>query len=61
MTDEGDCIFCKIITRQSPANIIYEDERFIAIEDANPQAPVHLLVIPKQFSVQKDFRGKVFV
>ena len=43
-----DSIFLKIINRQIPARIAYEDERYIAIHDINPQAPVHLLVIPKR-------------
>lgn len=42
-----DCLFCKIVARQIPARIAYEDDRMIAIEDANPQAPLHLLFIPK--------------
>ncbi len=41
-------IFEKIIARQIPAKIAFEDERYIAIHDLNPQAPVHLLVIPKK-------------
>lgn len=40
-------IFTKIIDREIPADIVYENERLIAIRDINPQAPVHLLVIPK--------------
>lgn len=43
-----DCIFCKIIKREIPANIVYEDERCLAFRDINPQAPVHVLVIPKE-------------
>ena len=43
-----DCIFCKIINRQIPAKIVYEDERCLAFHDINPQAPVHILVIPKE-------------
>ena len=41
-------IFSKIIDRKIPAKIAYEDERYIAIHDVQPQAPVHLLVIPKK-------------
>ena len=40
-------IFTKIIEREIPADIVFEDDRVIAIRDINPQAPVHLLVIPK--------------
>jgi histidine triad (HIT) family protein len=41
-------LFEKIIARQIPAKIIHEDERYIVINDISPQAPVHLLVIPKR-------------
>jgi len=44
----ADSIFTKIINRQIPAKIAYEDDQYIAIHDINPQAPVHLLVIPKR-------------
>lgn len=43
-----DCIFCKIINKEIPASIVYEDERIIAFDDINPQAPVHILLIPKE-------------
>jgi histidine triad (HIT) family protein len=43
-----DCIFCRIITGKIPSDIIYQDEEVIAFRDINPQAPVHLLVIPKK-------------
>jgi histidine triad (HIT) family protein len=46
MTEET--LFTKIINRQIPADIVYEDEHCIAIRDINPQAPVHLLLIPKK-------------
>ncbi len=42
------CVFCRIVERRSPAKIVYEDEEIVVIEDINPQAPVHLLVIPRQ-------------
>jgi histidine triad (HIT) family protein len=42
-----DCVFCKIIRRELPGKIIHEDETAVAIEDIRPQAPVHLLVLPK--------------
>lgn len=44
----GDTLFTKIIQRKIPATIVYEDEYCIAINDINPQAPVHVLLIPKQ-------------
>jgi histidine triad (HIT) family protein len=43
-----ESIFAKIIRRQIPARIEHEDDRYIAIHDISPQAPVHLLVIPKK-------------
>lgn len=43
----ADCIFCKIIRRELPGKIVHEDETVTAIEDIHPQAPVHLLVLPK--------------
>jgi histidine triad (HIT) family protein len=48
MSDTGDTIFGKIIRREIPADIIYEDDIALAFRDVNPQAPVHILVIPKQ-------------
>ena len=42
------CLFCKIINREIPASIVYEDERVLAFNDINPQASTHVLVIPKQ-------------
>jgi histidine triad (HIT) family protein len=43
-----DCLFCKIIEKKIPAKIIFEDDSTLAFEDINPQAPVHVLVIPKK-------------
>lgn len=43
-----DTIFAQIIDRQIPADIVYEDDECLAFRDVNPQAPVHILVIPKQ-------------
>jgi histidine triad (HIT) family protein len=42
-----DTIFSKIIARQIPADIVYEDDLCLAFRDINPQAPVHILIIPK--------------
>ena len=42
-----DCIFCKIINKELPSKILYEDEEIIAFEDIAPLAPVHVLIIPK--------------
>lgn len=42
-----DCLFCKIIAGEIPSNKVYEDETMLAFHDINPEAPVHVLVIPK--------------
>lgn len=44
----SDCVFCKIIAGDIPSNKVYEDERIVAIHDLSPQAPVHVLFIPKE-------------
>lgn len=43
----GDCIFCKIINKEIPATIVFEDDKILAFEDIHPQAPVHILIITK--------------
>ncbi len=43
----ADCLFCKIVSKQIKADIVYEDDRLLAINDINPAAPIHLLIIPK--------------
>lgn len=43
-----DCIFCKIINKEIPAKIIYEDEQVIAFDDISPKAPIHKLIIPRK-------------
>lgn len=43
-----NCIFCKIINKEIPSNIVYEDDEILAFEDIHPMAPVHTLVIPKK-------------
>ena len=43
-----DCLFCKIIKREIPGSIVYEDDRLLAFNDINPQAPTHVLVVPKR-------------
>jgi len=42
-----DCIFCKIIAKEIPSDIVYEDESVLAFRDLHPLAPVHILIIPK--------------
>ncbi len=43
-----DCLFCRIIARDIPSSIVFEDDRMVAIKDINPQAPLHLLIMPKR-------------
>lgn len=42
------CIFCKIVNKEIPSKIVFEDEDVLAFHDLNPQAPTHVLVIPKR-------------
>ena len=44
----ADCIFCKIANKEIPSTVVYEDEQVLAFKDLEPQAPVHVLVIPKK-------------
>ena len=44
----ADCLFCKIAAGVVPANVIYTDERMIAFRDINPQAPMHVLIVPRR-------------
>ncbi|MBS0349775.1 MAG: histidine triad nucleotide-binding protein [Proteobacteria bacterium] len=43
-----ECVFCKIINRELPANLVYEDDQVVAFPDIHPKAPHHLLIIPKR-------------
>ena len=44
----ADCLFCKIIDHEIPADIVYENDSILAFNDINPVAPVHILIIPKK-------------
>ena len=41
-----DCLFCKIVSKEIPADIVYEDDKVLAFRDVNPQAPIHILIVP---------------
>ncbi len=64
-----DCLFCKIVNKEAPSEIVYEDDRIIAFKDIHPAAPVHILVVPKKHipSVDnlekgdKDLMGDLFL
>jgi histidine triad (HIT) family protein len=43
-----DCLFCRIVERQLPSDIVYEDDDVLAFNDIHPQAPTHVLIIPKR-------------
>ncbi|GAA3132093.1 histidine triad nucleotide-binding protein [Planomonospora alba] len=48
MVSEADCLFCGIVAGRIPAEVVHETERTLAFRDINPQAPTHVLVIPKE-------------
>jgi histidine triad (HIT) family protein len=43
-----DCLFCKIVAGDIPAKIVYKDEHLVAFQDVNPQAPTHVLIVPRR-------------
>jgi histidine triad (HIT) family protein len=63
------CIFCEIIQGNIPASVVYEDDKILAFDDINPQAPVHTLVIPKKHygslldipEEEQDILGHIFM
>lgn len=50
----SDCIFCKLANKEIPTNVVYEDDKIFCFHDADPQAPVHVLVIPKKHIASLD-------
>lgn len=44
----ASCLFCRIVAGELPASIVYQDEELVAFNDINPQAPVHVLIVPKK-------------
>jgi histidine triad (HIT) family protein len=44
----ADCLFCRIVRKEIPASIVYEDDRLLAFNDINQQAPLHALIVPKR-------------
>jgi histidine triad (HIT) family protein len=50
----ADCIFCKIVHGEVPAEKVYEDDAHVAFKDINPKAPIHYLVVPKRHSERLD-------
>lgn len=64
-----DCVFCQIVNKERKAKIIYEDEKTLAFYDINPQAPYHILLIPKKHIINvldlkeedKELMGHIFL
>ncbi|MDO8424360.1 MAG: histidine triad nucleotide-binding protein, partial [bacterium] len=50
-----DCLFCKIVKKELDSAVIYEDNDFLAFQDINPIAPVHLLIVPKKHIPSVDY------
>ena len=65
----NDCLFCKIVSGDIPAEIIYRDDQVLAFRDINPRAPIHVLVIPQKHvdslasvtDEQRDIMGKIMI
>jgi histidine triad (HIT) family protein len=47
MATDSDCLFCKIVNRELPAEVVFEDDELLAFSDISPQAPTHILIIPR--------------
>lgn len=64
-----ECVFCKIANNEIPSDKVYEDEEIVAFNDLEPQAPVHVLIIPKEHIQSADYItkenqniiGKIFI
>lgn len=52
-----ECIFCKIVNKEISSEIVYEDDKIISFKDINPQAPIHLLIVPKKHIPSVDHIG----
>lgn len=44
----SDCLFCRIVNKEIPGEVVFEDDRVLAFKDINPMAPVHVLLVPKR-------------
>jgi histidine triad (HIT) family protein len=58
---EQECLFCSIATGDAPADVVYRDDQVVAVKDVKPQAPVHILVIPRDHDLESlnDASGKL--
>lgn len=50
----SDCIFCKIVSKEIPAKVVFENDRVVAFHDVTPRAPIHVLIIPKEHIASVD-------
>lgn len=50
----SDCIFCKLKDKEIPTEVVYEDDKIFCFHDADPQAPIHVLMIPKKHIASTD-------
>jgi len=65
----GECIFCRIVAGELPSDIVYQDEHFLAFRDIEPQAPKHVLIVPKTHITsltelteeQQDLAGRLII
>ena len=57
---ENDCLFCKIVKKEEPAEILYENDKFIVVKNKYPNAPIHLLIIAKEHLVKQDTLRNTF-
>lgn len=53
------CLFCKIINKETPAEIVYEDERVMAFKDIYPKAPIHILIVPRKHIISINHLEKI--
>jgi histidine triad (HIT) family protein len=44
----ADCLFCRVVRKEIPSSVVYEDDRLLVFNDINPQAPLHALIVPKR-------------
>jgi len=44
----AECLFCKIVAKEIPASLVFEDDQLLAFNDINPQGPTHVLIVPKR-------------
>jgi len=64
MSHDPNCLFCKIVDRRIPSKLVYSDDKVIAFEDINPQAPTHILIVPNKHipdiqSMNEEDRGLI--